>query len=71
MLVDFYISTTQFFFFYSYVHTRLGSFLPPAPTPQHRFLINITSAEKHQLANLHGFNICQMTVKTHCTEGAL
>jgi hypothetical protein len=21
------------FFFYSYVHTRLGSFLPPAPTP--------------------------------------
>jgi hypothetical protein len=22
-----------FFFFYSYVHTRLGSFLPPAPTP--------------------------------------
>jgi hypothetical protein len=23
----------SFFFFYSYVHTRLGSFLPPAPTP--------------------------------------
>jgi hypothetical protein len=22
-----------FFFYYSYVHTRLGSFLPPAPTP--------------------------------------
>jgi hypothetical protein len=22
-----------FFFFYSYVHTSLGSFLPPAPTP--------------------------------------
>jgi hypothetical protein len=24
---------TFFFFYYSYVHTRLGSFLPPAPTP--------------------------------------
>jgi hypothetical protein len=23
----------SFFFYYSYVHTRLGSFLPPAPTP--------------------------------------
>jgi hypothetical protein len=22
-----------FFFYYSYLHTRLGSFLPPAPTP--------------------------------------
>jgi hypothetical protein len=22
-----------FLFYYSYVHTRLGSFLPPAPTP--------------------------------------
>jgi hypothetical protein len=22
-----------FFFYYSYVHTRLGSFLPPTPTP--------------------------------------
>jgi hypothetical protein len=22
-----------FIFYYSYVHTRLGSFLPPAPTP--------------------------------------
>jgi hypothetical protein len=22
-----------FFFYYSYVHTRLGSILPPAPTP--------------------------------------
>jgi hypothetical protein len=22
-----------FFFYYSYVHTGLGSFLPPAPTP--------------------------------------
>jgi hypothetical protein len=22
----------SFFFYYSYVHTRLGSFLPPAPT---------------------------------------
>jgi hypothetical protein len=24
---------SESFFFYSYVHTRLGSFLPPAPTP--------------------------------------
>jgi hypothetical protein len=23
----------SFFFYYSYVHTRLGSFLPPAPIP--------------------------------------
>jgi hypothetical protein len=23
----------SFFFYFSYVHTRLGSFLPPAPTP--------------------------------------
>jgi hypothetical protein len=23
----------SFFFYYSYVHTRLGSFLPPTPTP--------------------------------------
>jgi hypothetical protein len=23
----------SFFFYYSYVHARLGSFLPPAPTP--------------------------------------
>jgi hypothetical protein len=25
--------STHFFFFYSYVHTMLGSFLPPSPPP--------------------------------------
>jgi hypothetical protein len=25
--------TVFFFFYYSYVHTKLGSFHPPAPTP--------------------------------------
>jgi hypothetical protein len=30
---DFILFFFSFFFYYSYVHTRLGSFLPPAPTP--------------------------------------
>jgi hypothetical protein len=28
-----FASCNPLFFYYSYVHTRLGSFLPPAPTP--------------------------------------
>jgi hypothetical protein len=35
MLFIFFLGLSYlfFFFYYSYVHTRLGSFLPPAPTP--------------------------------------
>jgi hypothetical protein len=31
--VLFYLFFLIFLFYYSYVHTRLGSFLPSAPTP--------------------------------------
>jgi hypothetical protein len=33
IILFYFIFIFSFFFYYSYVRTRLGSFLPPAPTP--------------------------------------